>query len=172
MSDAARLLDLCTHVGTVVMSGSPDTFTGMKPQARVDDITSPCPICKMIKPGKIMKGSSTVFVNKKQAARVGDRVACGAGLVPPLGCSHGPAHEYSVRSEDNYVEAVFKDDSVLIVEPKKKKGPPEDVPEKKPVSFLHDLSLDLNIGLRMTNMAMGVGLNSIALGCFTVHIGG
>jgi uncharacterized Zn-binding protein involved in type VI secretion len=172
MSDAARLTDLCKHPPTVVITGSPDTFTGFLPQARLGDLTSPCPVCCMIPPGKIVQGSMTVFVNKIPASRVDDQVICGLGVPPPPpGGFHPPASSYSVRSEDNYVKAVFTDDGVLINEPPK--GPAKDVPPKKPLSrFLKGLSLDLRVGYRFALKLKLGGPNSIALGCFSVHIGG
>src|SRR3954468_17645321 len=118
MSDAARIFDICKHTGTVVVTGSPDTLVGYRLAARFGDLTSPCPICKIPLPGRIVKGSRSVFINKMPAARVSDKVICGAGVPPaPPGGFHMPAGEYSVRSEDNYVDAVFMDDSVLIDEP-------------------------------------------------------
>jgi uncharacterized Zn-binding protein involved in type VI secretion len=55
------------HVGGPIVGGSPDVITGGQSQARVGDAA----IC--IGPlDKIRKGSDTVFVNGKQAARFGD----------------------------------------------------------------------------------------------------
>ena len=172
MSDAARLTDLCTHAGTVVITGSPDTTTGYLPQARLGDLTSPCPICMMPLPGRIVQGSLTVFVNKIPASRVNDQVICGIGVPPPPpGGFHMPASAYSVRSEDDYVKAVFTDDGILIQEPPR--GPSKDVPQKKPLTrFLKGLSLDLRIGFRFGLKLKLGGPNSIAMGCFSVHIGG
>ena len=173
MSDAARELDLCKHPGTMVITGSPDTTTGFMPQARLGDLTSPCPVCEMIPPGRIVQGSMTVFVNKIPASRVNDQVICGLGFPPPPPRGfHLPASVYSVRAEDNYVKSVFTDDSVLVDEPPPS-APAEDVPDKKPLTrFLQGLSLDLRIGFRFGLAISLGGPNSIAMGCFSVHIGG
>ena len=172
MSDQARIFDPCTHVGTMVTTGSPDTLVGYQLAARLGDLTTPCPICKIPLPGRIVKGSRTVFINKMPAARVSDKVICGAGVPPaPPGGFHMPASEYKVRPEDNYVDAVFMDDSMLIVEPPK--GGNSDVVQKKPLSrFLKGLSLDLNIGMRFALKLSLSGPNSIAMGCFSVKVGG
>jgi uncharacterized Zn-binding protein involved in type VI secretion len=173
MSDAARETDLCDHP-TLVISGSPDTTTGYLPQARLGDHTSPCPLCCTPPPGLIVQGSMSVFVNSFPAVRVGDQIICGAGVlpVPPGSLQHLPAGQYSVRDEDNYVKSVFTDDSALINEPPPKAAP-QDLPARQPLSrFLQGLSLDLNVGMRFVVMAMAGGPNSVALGCFSVHIGG
>lgn len=175
MSDAARIFDICKHPGTVVISGSFDTTTGGKFQARLGDLTSPCPVCCTIPPGRIVQGSRTVFVNKLPAARVDDKIICGIGIppIPPPPGFHMPATSYSVRDEDNYVKAVFTDDSSLINEPPDPNTKGDDLPEKKPLTkFLSGLSLDLNLGMRFALKAMLAGPNSVAMGCFSVKIGG
>jgi uncharacterized Zn-binding protein involved in type VI secretion len=174
MPDAARMLDLCKHPGTVVLTGSFDTTTGGKLQARLGDLTSPCPVCCTIPPGRIVQGSKTVFVNKLPAARVDDKIICGIGIppIPPPPGFHLPASSYSVRSEDNYVEAVFTDDSALIEDSPSPEAKDE-LPEKEPLKkFLSGLSLDLNLGMRFALKAMLAGPNSVAMGCFSVKIGG
>jgi uncharacterized Zn-binding protein involved in type VI secretion len=173
MSDAARQTDMCSHAGTLVTTGSPDTTTGFLPQARLGDLTSPCVACKMPLPGRIVQGSSTVFVNKVPAARARDQVVCGLGIPPsPPGGFHLPASSYSVRPEDDYVSAVFTDDGTLIDEPPPE-APAEDVPDKKPLTrFLQGLSLDLRIGLRFGLALTLAGPNKIQMGCSSVHIGG
>jgi uncharacterized Zn-binding protein involved in type VI secretion len=170
---AARILDRCTHKVTVIITGSLDTIVGYKLAARVGDLTSPCPICKIPKPGKIVKGSSTVFINKKSAARVSDFVACGAGTTPPGGGSHPPVTVYQVRREDNYIEAVFSDDKFLITETTEDDKPtPDKQPERKAVSFFKDLSLNIDLGSRAGSMSFGFGLNMVDSGESTVIIGG
>jgi hypothetical protein len=71
-------------------------------------------VCKTPKPGKIVSGSSTVFINSIPSARIGDKVACGAGATPPGGGSHGPVSIYGVKPEDNYVEASLTGHKPLI----------------------------------------------------------
>ncbi|MBW2524108.1 MAG: PAAR domain-containing protein [Deltaproteobacteria bacterium] len=98
----ARLTDANVHP-PVVITGSPDVIVCHLPAARLNDVTAPCPVCgPPTPPGKIVTSSSTVFINRMGAARVSDKVACGAGGAPPGGCSHPPAKGYQVRSEDSY----------------------------------------------------------------------
>lgn len=82
MPPASRITDLHScplHGGGPDISGSFDVITGYIPQARVGD-TLICP------PGVdvIARGSSTVLVNNRQAARIGDPTAHGGRLV--AGC--------------------------------------------------------------------------------------
>jgi uncharacterized Zn-binding protein involved in type VI secretion len=170
---AARLTDSCIHPN-VICSGSPDTLIGSKLAARLSDLVTPCPLCK-VPPGKIVKGSSTVFINSKPAARMGDAVACGAGGAPPPGGSHPPVTTYGVKPEDNYVDALFKDDAYLINEepPQGKKPPPPDKqPVRKPATFLDGLSLDVDLGSRSAGGGGGGGPNAIAKGDTSVIVGG
>jgi len=173
MPKAARILDLCKHTVTAIITGSPDTIIGYRLAARVGDLTAPCLMCKIPKPGKIMKGSSTVFINAVSAARVDDKVMCGAGLVPPGGGSHPAVTEYSVRKEDNYVDAIFSDDKFLLTEAVNtdKRTEPDKAPPRQPVKFFKGLSLNIDLGRRAGSAAMGFGPNSIALGDSTVYIG-
>ena len=98
----ARLTDSNVHP-PVVISGSPDVTVCFLPAARLNDLTAPCPLCgPPTPPGKIVTSSSSVFINGLGAARVTDKVACGAGGGPPGGCSHPPAQGYSVRPDDSY----------------------------------------------------------------------
>lgn len=98
----ARLSDGNIHP-PVIISGSPDVTVCHLPAARLNDLTAPCPTCgPPTPPGRIVTSSSTVFINRKGAARDGDGVACGAGGAPPPGCSHPGAKGYQVRSEDSY----------------------------------------------------------------------
>lgn len=82
MPPASRITDMhaCPlHGGGPEISGSFDVITGYIPQGRVGD-TLVCP------PGVdvIVKGSSTVLVNNRQAARIGDPTAHGGKMA--AGC--------------------------------------------------------------------------------------
>jgi uncharacterized Zn-binding protein involved in type VI secretion len=169
---AARLTDRCAHKVTAIITGSPDTIVGSLLAARLGDHTTPCPICMVPTPGLIVKASTSVFINKMPAARVDDLVFCGIGLTPPLpGGFHMPVSGYSVKTEDNYVEAVFSDDSSIIHDPPKDPKPPP--PERRPLQrFLQGLSLHLDIGMRIGITAMFAGPNLIESGCSDVFIGG
>jgi uncharacterized Zn-binding protein involved in type VI secretion len=170
---AARLTDNCIHP-TVITSGSPDTVVGSLPAARLGDLVTPCPLCKT-PPGKIVKGSSTVFINSKPAARILDSVACGSPGAPPGGGSHAPVSVYGVKKEDNYVETVFSDDSFLLEEGKgdmQKPPPPDKPPPRAPATFLDGLSLDIDLGSRSGSGGGGGGANAIAKGETTVIVGG
>ncbi|MBI4951192.1 MAG: PAAR domain-containing protein [Myxococcales bacterium] len=114
MFPAARVDDLLVpvppHAGKVA-TGSPDTVIAGKAAARLQDLTSPCPPPPTGLPtcqpplGRIVKSSSTVFINRLGAARaIVDAVKCGAGASPPGpgGCRHPPATGYAVRDEDHY----------------------------------------------------------------------
>ncbi|MBI3915640.1 MAG: PAAR domain-containing protein [Betaproteobacteria bacterium] len=172
---AARLTDPTLHAAIPIISGSPDTIIGGLLAARLDDLVTPCPVCCTPPPGKIVKASMTVFINDQACARIGDLVACGAGTTPPGGGSHAPVSIYGVKKEDNYVEKAFNDDAFMIEEQAgdPKNPPPPDVqPERKPVSFLNGLSLDLDLGSRSGKKGMGAGPNAIAMGDFTVIVGG
>jgi uncharacterized Zn-binding protein involved in type VI secretion len=89
MPPAARITDMHTcpmvnpgpvpHVGGPDISGSPDVIVGFMPQARVGDTLICVPAID-----KISKGSPTVLVNNKQAARLGDPTQHGGVLV--TGC--------------------------------------------------------------------------------------
>jgi uncharacterized Zn-binding protein involved in type VI secretion len=170
----ARLTDLTIHVPPVI-SGSPDTIVGGLLAARKGDLTAPCPVCCTPPPGKIVSGSSSVFINSIPAARITDKVACGSGSAPPGGGSHGPVTVYGVKPEDNYVDAIFNDDSFMLNEEPgdlESPPPPDKQPERKPASFLSDLALDIDLGSRSGSSGAGGGPNMIALGCFTVIVGG
>lgn len=169
---AARLTDRCVHKVTAIITGSPDTIVNSLLAARLGDHTTPCPICCVPTPGLIVQGSLTVFINKMPAARVDDFVICGIGITPPLpGGFHMPVTGYSVRPEDNYIEAVFTDDGSLIKEAPK--DPPKPLPEHKPLQrFLKNLSLQLNIGMRIAIKAIMAGPNMVESGSSNVFIGG
>jgi uncharacterized Zn-binding protein involved in type VI secretion len=170
----SRLTDLTIHVPPII-TGSTDTIVGGLPAARLGDLTAPCPVCCTPPPGKIVKGSSTVFINSVPAARITDSVACGAGSVPPGTGSHGPVSTYGVKPEDNYVDAMFRDDNFLISEEPgdiEQPPPPDKPPARKPATFLGGLSLDIDLGSRSGGGGGGGGPNAIALGDFTVIVGG
>lgn len=89
MPPAARISDMHTcpmvnpgpvpHVGGPDITGSPDVITGFMPQARVGDSLVCVPAIDAI-----AKGSPTVLVNNKQAARIGDPTNHGGVIV--AGC--------------------------------------------------------------------------------------
>jgi uncharacterized Zn-binding protein involved in type VI secretion len=169
---AARLTDLTKHAPVVIVSGSPDTKAGYLPSARLFDLTAPCPICKIPNKGLIISASRTVFINRLGAARVDDKVLCGAGLMKPPGCSPPPVAEYGVRAEDNYVEAVFTGDAHLVTETGTDDAPETDAPpERKPAKFFKDLSMSISMGSAFGMSTPGGGPNSIAMGCSNVFIG-
>ncbi len=170
----SRLTDLTVHAPPVI-SGSPDTIVGGLLAARLGDLTSPCPVCCTPPPGKIVSGSTTVFINSIPAARIGDFVACGAGTTPPGGGSHGPVSIYGVKKEDNYVDVVFEDDNFMVAEPEgdlENPPPRDEQPEREPATFLDGLSLDIDLGKRSGSGGPGGGPNALALGDFTVIVGG
>jgi uncharacterized Zn-binding protein involved in type VI secretion len=80
---SARITDPTVHLA-VVATGSPDTFVGMLPAARLGDGTA-CPLHVV---GRISKASTTVFINGVGAARQADQIAC---TVPPTPMPGGPA---------------------------------------------------------------------------------
>ncbi len=89
MPPASRITDMHTcpmvnpgpvpHVGGPDISGSPDVIVGFLPQARMGDSLICVPAID-----SIQKGSPTVLVNGRQAARIGDPTAHGGVLV--AGC--------------------------------------------------------------------------------------
>jgi len=169
----SRLTDATVHAPPVI-SGSPDTIVGGLLAARLGDLTAPCPVCKT-PPGKIVQGSSTVFINSIKAARIGDAVACGAGGSVPGRGSHGPVTTYGVKPEDNYVDAIFRDDNYLLSEDAgdiEHPPPPDEQPKRKPATFLSKLSLDIDLGSRSAGGGGGGGPNALAVGDFTVIVGG
>lgn len=75
---ACRLTDICTGHGSCPprpnIQGSPNVFTNNLANHRQTDAwSSHCG-----HPGRLAKGSSTVFINNLQAGRVGDPVDCGS----------------------------------------------------------------------------------------------
>jgi uncharacterized Zn-binding protein involved in type VI secretion len=174
---AARMSDLCVHPGTAIVSGSPDVLIGYMPAARESDLTTPCgTVCYMPLPGKVAKGSSSVFTNSRMAARMGDPVACGLGSAPPsAGGVANPLGIYEVRDEDNYVASIFGDDRFLAEEPVKREGEKiievDPQPERGPSRFLEGLSLDLDLGGAPVISVIAAGPNLIVGGSPSVLIG-
>ncbi|MBI4703215.1 MAG: PAAR domain-containing protein [Deltaproteobacteria bacterium] len=89
MPPAARIADMHTcpmvnpgpvpHVGGPVSSGSPDVIIGFMPAGRVGDTAVCVPAVD-----SISKGSATVLINQRMAARIGDPTAHGGVIV--VGC--------------------------------------------------------------------------------------
>jgi uncharacterized Zn-binding protein involved in type VI secretion len=84
MPKAARIGDnhtcpLPLHPGGPVSSGSPDVITGYQRQGRVGDTL----LC--LGQDVIARGSPTVFVNGREAARIGDPTVHGGVIV--VGCA-------------------------------------------------------------------------------------
>ena len=90
MPPAARITDMTAcpavapgptpHVGGPIVTGEPTVLTGFQPQARVTDKA----LCAPGIPATIVRGSTTVFVSWKQAARLGDATSHGGVVV--TGC--------------------------------------------------------------------------------------
>ncbi len=88
---AARLADMTMHFGTIgpVVTGMTVLIGGM-PAACMGD-PQICPMFDVLKPhvgGTIIKGSATVMICNKPAARVGDTTECKGppGAIAPPGC--------------------------------------------------------------------------------------
>ena len=67
--------------GTALNSASTNVFTNGKGNGRVDDSYVPhgC-IVHAPHSGVIASGSSSVFINKKPAGRIGDPISCGGSV--------------------------------------------------------------------------------------------
>lgn len=82
MPAAARLGDTSTGHGCwpprESTTGSPDVKINKQPAHRVDDLWAAhtCDAIPETHAGKCKTGSSTVFVNGKPLARIGDLIAC------------------------------------------------------------------------------------------------
>jgi uncharacterized Zn-binding protein involved in type VI secretion len=108
---AARVGDSCLHQGKVE-TGSGDTYTEDKKQARLGDMHS----CKVHPPppvppgpgmGRIVTASTSVFVNNMGAARVTDLCLCMLQTPIPPDAANPRTSEYKVRKEDNYQELML-----------------------------------------------------------------
>ena len=82
MPPASRITDTGSgHPGcgtpTNVIEGSPNVIIGGQPAMRKGDALAPH--CKHDRHGK--SGSSTVFINSKDAMRIGDPIDCGGSLI-------------------------------------------------------------------------------------------
>ena len=83
MPFAARLLDATNHPGTisgpgvttVLIEGSPAAVVGDSHTCAMPSPSGPHP------PSTILKGSLSVFIGGRAAARVGDAAGCGAQIV-------------------------------------------------------------------------------------------
>lgn len=74
---AARMGDLTSHGGTIVM-GAPNVLIGGMPAARLGDMHT-CPMVTGVVPhvgGPISLGSATVLIGGMPAARTGDMAVC------------------------------------------------------------------------------------------------
>ena len=86
MSMAARISSVSTHGGSLQGSGVPTVkFGGLPAAVALDGSTiHVCPIVlppTHLKSSQVIKGSTTVFLNGKAAARVNDPVGCGATIM-------------------------------------------------------------------------------------------
>ena len=76
MNPAARLGDATAHGTPLVGKCSTNVMIGKKPAWRVLDHHT-CPLTSGVVPhvgGSVLKGSSSVFINKLPATRLGDKV--------------------------------------------------------------------------------------------------
>ena len=86
MPMAAQISSISTHGGTLQGSGVPTVKLGGLPAAVALDASTMhiCPIVvppAHLKSSQVIKGSTTVFLNGKAAARVNDPVGCGATIM-------------------------------------------------------------------------------------------
>jgi uncharacterized Zn-binding protein involved in type VI secretion len=105
--EAARKMDPCVH-GGMVKDGSPDTDIGGFAAARWGDGH----ICPIHPPGRIMKASATVFINKVGAARKLDTIMCMAPATPaPGGEPHKIAAHYKLNpdNEEDFEKVLYAD---------------------------------------------------------------
>jgi uncharacterized Zn-binding protein involved in type VI secretion len=87
---AARVGDMTIHGGAITGPGVPNVLIGGMPAATAGDLQA-CPLSNGPVPhgtGPIVKGSLTVFIGGKPAARVNDPCICvGApNQIAPPGC--------------------------------------------------------------------------------------
>jgi len=78
MPNAARVLDLTAHGGTVSGPGIPNVLIGGQPAAVAGD-THTCPVVPHAST-PFFKGSSTVKIGGRPALRAGDLCSCGAPI--------------------------------------------------------------------------------------------
>lgn len=86
MPSLTRLGDLCTghscYPSRPSIQGSPNVIANGRPVVRFGDMyTSHCYVCFLClfsHYGNLARGSSTVFVNGRQAGRIGDPLNCGS----------------------------------------------------------------------------------------------
>lgn len=82
MANAARILDMTTHVGIVAGPGCATVLIGGMPAAIVGDLHT-CKISTNLPhpPTPFMQGSTSVFIGNMPALRVGDVAGCGAVII-------------------------------------------------------------------------------------------
>mgnify|MGYP002624134001 CR=1 FL=1 len=85
MPPAARLNDICTgHADWPPrpnIEGSPNVFVNKRNWHRQGDAwATHCNSISECHGGVLASGSSSVFVNKQQAGRIGDHVSCGSSV--------------------------------------------------------------------------------------------
>jgi len=91
MPPASRLTDIGlghgSYAPTPVCGASPNVITCSLAQARQGDclVPHPSPSPSPPHPRSISKGSTTVFTNSKQTARIGDPIDCGGMLCTACG---------------------------------------------------------------------------------------
>lgn len=77
MQPAARLGDQTSHGTPLTGSCSPNVLIGGQPAWRAVSDVHTCPLTSGVVPhvgGVVQKGSTTVFINKMPAARMGDTI--------------------------------------------------------------------------------------------------
>ena len=82
MPKASRLGDIFKHgpiVTGALITGSPNVFINSRPAATTIISVGPCAKEKGL-PMPVATGSSTVVINNQKAARIGDKLICGAKL--------------------------------------------------------------------------------------------
>jgi uncharacterized Zn-binding protein involved in type VI secretion len=83
MAAAARLFEPTNHPGMIAGPGAPTVLINELPAVRVDDQHTCAlpPLAGPHPPNKIVKGSATVMIEGKPAARQGDLTGCGAAIL-------------------------------------------------------------------------------------------
>jgi uncharacterized Zn-binding protein involved in type VI secretion len=86
MPPAARVNDMTNHPGVITPPGVPTVLIGNVQAATALTLhTCSFPGTPPHPPTPIVKGSMTVRIGGRPAARVGDMTGCGAMIIPP-GC--------------------------------------------------------------------------------------